>query len=246
MTQLREHLHLVQKITLREKSDKTIESPTRSPAGKNVLVDDLRMCILHGASLGPAGTVANATSIVVKPVAGLPIGSTLTIVDVTNNSLDVGLLAAISAGPKTVKKFVDREYFHGYGRTEHTLVSTALPSASPTGAESPKSLAGKTKVFDIAIHSIVVSVASTTLTSPKSRSVHPNHLAGKRTDLIVNKVAAVDSSLDIVVMVVVSTLSTTLKPLLAFADGRPGSAALGPTTHLGTGTTKDIALFSSG
>lgn len=124
-----------------------------------------------------------------KPVAGTVINLALAMVDVANNPLDVSLNTTMTAGIKSLNKLTDDEYLPGYGRTEHTSVSTTLPPTPPTSPESGKMGTEKTSYFEDAKPSMTLSTTSTVVTGAKSRTVPPNDKTHKKIDNANVKVA---------------------------------------------------------
>lgn len=188
----------------------------------------------------------NAVSRSVKGVAGTVMGLALAAVDVANNSLDVLSNAASSSGPKSVSKFVDEDYFHGYGCPEHSVGSVAVTSAIVTGANSSTELAVKTVSFEVMEPGAVIAAVSAVLTSAKSRTVVPNCMSGCKTLLEMSVVMVVDSRNDATILVVASVVVTALVVMGADSDGRMGSVAGTPTRRSGPGSAKDVASLSSG
>lgn len=158
-----------------------MDTSAKPPAKDHKDAEKALACIVHGASVSGAGTPRNASSMTVKTATGTSSYSALAIVDVPNNPLDVGLLTTGTTGAKTVEKLVDKEYFPGYGRSEHTVVSTALPSATEAGPIPPKNVTAKTWELEEPKPSSALTSTSAPLTGAKSRSVTPNWKSGEKT-----------------------------------------------------------------
>lgn len=144
-------------------------------------MDDIKnvvACMVHGNSVSSAGTVRNSSSRSGKSVVGMSPGLTVTTVDVSNNSLDVLLNAASSAGPWSVVKGLDEKYFHGYVWHEHSVGSAARAITSVTGSLSSKELVSKASYLMVAAPSRSSAGASVVLTGAKSRTSCPNKITG--------------------------------------------------------------------